>query len=397
MKYISLNKNEDRKSTYQREVKLINLKRAFDLIRSGRCVTRAAIAKEMQLSATAVSSLTDELVYRRLIMQTGHVLTDAPGRRAQSLKINEAAKQIVVFSLGASGLRYTLYDLGLHILEYAFYAYEGNCSDQLADIFLHRAHCLKRDRLIAVCVSMPDSPNAWTSHFSADNFRDMVQSKIPDNLSKRIDAPIFVAHRSTCLAYAEMKLLADRGEDARNLVFVHISDSVGSAMICDGELFTGANDTAGDIAHLRVGTDGLPCECGGEDCLCHYLNLPRLLSEVQSACETARLPIPRDFFELAAQYGAQPAINDVIDRAAHQLSSALATLIYVTSADRIVIGGGIRALGERFLNTVSENLNRLNYASSHSLSYSKTDDSADSLGAAHYLLDRIGEILFGDC
>ena len=404
MKYLSLNRQEDQKRGYQHEIKLSNLKHAFDLIRCGICTSRSELAREMKLSATAVSSLTDELLRQDLLIETGPIYAETPGRRPMSLKINEKARQIAVFSLSSGELRFSLFDLSFNVIEELTVPYldkVGLSEDRgeryaalLEDIILNQSAHADRSRLIAVCVSFPGVYLTREQFFTARTSLDtVIKSDTLENFTRNIGAPAFVANRSMCMAYAEKNLRTARGEAADDMLFIHISDYVGSAIISGGDIYTGPNDTAGDIAHLRVDNQGRRCACGGSDCLHHYLNTSALLKDVQEACLAENLPSPRDFSELAAAYGENAAVDRVISLAAKRLAHALSVLIYITSADRIVISGSIRALGERFLQEISATLNKLIYASHHSLSFAETSDNADSLGIAQYLLDKTDEIL----
>ena len=404
MKYLSLNRTDDQKKVYQREIRLANLKHAFDLVRNGKCTSRSELAREMRLSATAVSSLTDELIRMNLLRETGPLHAETPGRRPMSIRINEKEKQIAVLSLGKDRLRFTLFDLAFNTIEENEYSIPNNifCSEErgeayaalFEDVILKKSAHADRDKLIAVCVSFPGIYLSEEKFFTARSSLDaVIKSDTLEKFTARIGAPAFIANRTMCMAYAEMKLLASYGEPANDLLYVNISDHIGSAIISGGTIFSGLNDTAGDIAHIRAGAENRPCACGGVDCLHHYLNLQTLLKEVQEACAAENTAIPRDFDALAARYGTDPVIDGVINRAADRLTSALSTLMYISAIDRIVISGGIRALGEPFLKAISERLNRLVYARNHTISYSSTDDFADSLGIAQYLLDKTDEIL----
>jgi len=407
MKFLSLNRNEDQKKVYQHEVKLGNLKHAFDLIRSGKCTSRSELSREMKLSATAVSSLTDELIRAELVIETGPIHADTPGRRPMSLKINEAMRQIAVISLNKGELRFTLFDLAFNIIEEASFPYADkiSCSKDrgenyaalFEDILLNHSRHAIRERLIAVCVCFPGIYLTHEQFFTARTSLDaVIASDTLEKFTRRIGAPAFVANRCMCMAYAEMKKRFARGEAVSDMLFVHISDYVGSAIISGGDIYTGPNDTAGDIAHLRVGNEGRHCACGGQDCLHHYLNTTALLKDAQAACCAENLPAPGNFDELAALYGANSAVDRVISVAAERLAQALSILIYITSADRIVISGSIRALGEKFLQEISASLNRFIYARHHHLSFAETDDRADSIGIAQYLLDKTDEILMAN-
>ena len=162
MKYLSLDKNSEQKVAYQHEIKQSNLKQAFDLIRSGACTSRSELAREMGLSATAVSSLTDELMQHGLVLESGVIHADTPGRRPISLKINESAKQIAVFSLDSAYMHFTLYNIGLNAIEEISLPYAGlisrgeNRGEEYAamfeDIILNKSRKIVREKLIAVCI-----------------------------------------------------------------------------------------------------------------------------------------------------------------------------------------------------------------------------------------------------
>ena len=404
MRYLSLNINADQKRVYQQEVKQGNLKQAFDLIRNGICTSRSELARVMRLSATAVSSLTDELIRLNLVIEAGLIHADTPGRRPMNIKINENAKQIAVFSLNCNQASLTLYDLSFNLLEEISFFYADKVrrgesrGDEYAalfeDVLLSRSEKLERDKLLCVCISVPgvflNKDHFYTARSSLDA---AVRPEIIDAFTRSIGAPVFIANHSMCMAYTEKKHMEECGEDADNLLFVNISDYVGSALIANGNIFTGNSDTAGDIAHIRAGSEGRPCACGGTDCLHHYLSLQALLEDVQAACRADGQPCPEDFDALAAMYGKNPSVDRAIAAAAARFADALSMLIYTSSISRIVVGGDISKLGEQFLQEVSDRLNRLAYARSHNISYARTSDPCGRLGIAQYLLDKTDEII----
>ncbi len=404
MRYLSLNINEDQKKVYQHEVKQGNLKQAFDLIRNGICTSRSELARVMRLSATAVSSLTDELIRQNLVIEAGLIHADTPGRRPMNIKINEKAKQIAVISLCCNQAIFTLYDLSFNMIEEISFFYTdivsrsesrgGEYAALFEDVLLNRSEKLERDKLLCICISLP-GVFLNNNHFSTAqaSLDEAVRPETIEKFTNSIGAPVFIANHSMCMAYTEKRHMEECGENADNLIFVNVSDHVGSALISNGNIFTGTSDTAGDIAHIRAGSDGRPCACGGTDCLHHYLSLQALLEDVQAACREDGQPIPEDFEALAAMYGQNPSVDRAIAAAAARFADALSMLIYTSSISRIVVGGDISKLGDKFLQEVSARLNRLVYARSHSISYARTDDPCGRLGIAQYLLDKTDEII----
>ncbi|MFD4507371.1 ROK family protein [Streptomyces sp. NPDC058457] len=51
------------------------------------------------------------------------------------------------------------------------------------------------------------------------------------------------------------------------VVWVHAWDGIGAGVVLNGELFTGASATAGELAHVQVMDDGPCCPCGNRGCL----------------------------------------------------------------------------------------------------------------------------------
>lgn len=120
MKYLSLEHHGEMHASYQQMVKEQNIKRVFDLVRCGRCASRAELARTIFLSATTTSALVEELTRRDLILETGFGFTALPGRRPMKLRLNRGGRQIAIFSLSRKGVRFDLLDLSCTVIESLF-------------------------------------------------------------------------------------------------------------------------------------------------------------------------------------------------------------------------------------------------------------------------------------
>lgn len=49
--------------------------------------------------------------------------------------------------------------------------------------------------------------------------------------------------------------------------YLSICEGIGSALMIDGQVFRGGHSLAGEIGHLTVRKDGIPCTCGNTGCL----------------------------------------------------------------------------------------------------------------------------------
>jgi predicted NBD/HSP70 family sugar kinase len=54
-----------------------------------------------------------------------------------------------------------------------------------------------------------------------------------------------------------------RGREGRRTVFhICLADGIGAGFVFDGRLFTGARGFSGELAHVQVTPEGIPCACG---------------------------------------------------------------------------------------------------------------------------------------
>lgn len=73
---------------------------------------------------------------------------------------------------------------------------------------------------------------------------------IVDLLSEEFGIPGAVHNDANACALAEWKFGAGKG--TRNMVFMTFGTGLGAGLILDGKLYTGANDNAGELGHVRL-------------------------------------------------------------------------------------------------------------------------------------------------
>lgn len=403
MKYLPLKAQKDQRVGYQQFIKEQNIKRVFDLVRSGRCASRAELVRTMHLSATTISALVEELQEMGLIVETGPTMTSTPGRRPMRLRLNYAGRQLAIFSLSRRGVRYTLFDLGCRPIESLFVEHavgEEEGGDQGEDyaalfeeVLLRKSKCFNRANAIVIGVSFPGIYLEEEQAFSvraAMNVSFSEESMM--HLEQRIGVPLLLGNVSMCLAYAEKKCIdAGRASDdeLRDLIFINICDGVGAGIISEGAILAGPSNTAGEFGHITIDPNGVPCKCGNRGCLEQYVNQNAILRRVQAACEAADRPAPQAFSELEGVYARIPEARPVLDSIAEQLASGVYALTCVMGIHRVVVGGNAGILGAEFLEMLQEHVrSRHLLAGRTEVSYGHAGPEGDSAGLAHYFLDK---------
>ncbi len=403
MKYLSLDRSEDRRPGYQQLIKEKNIKRVFDLVRGGRCASRAELVRAMHLSATTISALVEELVGEGLLLETGPTLTSLPGRRPMSLRLNAAGRQLAAFSLSRRGAHFTLMDLSCRTLESFFVEHPVGENEPMdsgeeyarlfEDVLLHRSQLFDRERAIMVGVCFPGIRIEEEQAFSVRTAMSISFSEASMRvLEQRLGVPLFLGNVSMCLAYAEKKnldALTDGTEETRDLIFINVCDGVGAGIISEGAILTGPYNTAGEFGHFSVDVNGPPCTCGNRGCLEQYVNLNAILRSAAEACAHSGVPAPQTFAELAERAPGLDAVRGVLEATADRLALGIYTLMCATGIRRVVLGGGIELLGPDFLQMVSERVRSRTLLTRHMrMSYARSGPDGESVGIAQYFLDK---------
>ncbi len=77
---------------------------------------------------------------------------------------------------------------------------------------------------------------------------------LKDILEKEFNIPVTIENDANACAVAEWKYGA--GKECQNMVFLTFGTGMGAGLILDGKLYSGTNDNAGEVGHIRL------AECG---------------------------------------------------------------------------------------------------------------------------------------
>lgn len=168
-------------------------------------------------------------------------------------------------------------------------------------------------------------------------------------LEEKFNVPVGIANDANACAMAEWKFGAGRGCD--NMVFMTFGTGLGAGLILDGKLYSGTNDMAGEVGHVRLSDFG-PVgygKAGSFEGFCSGAGIAELgrtyakeqlaMGKTTSYCksyaelETVNAKTVAD----AADAGDEIAIK-VYDTCAYKLGVGVSILIDILNPERIVIG-----------------------------------------------------------
>jgi len=182
-------------------------------------------------------------------------------------------------------------------------------------------------------------------------------------LSERLQLPVQVDNDATCAAWGERELGAAKGSN--DVVVVTLGTGIGGGLVLDGHLYRGAHGFAGEIGHIKVAPEGIPCPCGGRGCWERYASGSALGRYGREAGEGGRATrvvelAGGDFHDVrgehvgAAAREGDPEARALMDRFAWWVAQGLANLADAFDPSMIVIGGGMLESVDLFLDRTRE-------------------------------------------
>ena len=87
---------------------------------------------------------------------------------------------------------------------------------------------------------------------------------IRDYLREDYAAPVFVDNDVNLMALGELWRLQ---RSLQNFLVIKVGTGIGCGIVCHGEVYRGANGSAGDVGHICVDQDGPRCHCGNLGCV----------------------------------------------------------------------------------------------------------------------------------
>ena len=202
---------------------------------------------------------------------------------------------------------------------------------------------------------------------------------LAEEFEKATGIPSGLIKDSNAAAWGEYKLGSGKGCD--NLFCITLGTGLGTGIIMDGKIYSGALNRAGELGHVPVVKDGRECGCGKKGCLEKYAAGKGLeITAKEMYGDDATTPL---LFEKAKQ-GDGKAI-DAISNAVELLSRTITTAINLMSPDCVLFSGGLSGEEELFLMPLIEKINNSIYRTSdESIKIAKASLGEDSpaIGAA---------------
>ncbi len=269
MKVISGTNLEQAKSHNRRVV--------IESIRTNGPLSRAALARLTALTTQTVSNIVEELE-RAEILKAEAPQRIARGQPITPYSINPDGGYSIGLELERDHAVGLLTDLSGSVRARVERVVDrptpADAMPILAAITdeLQRSFSFDRARLLGVGIALPGRyATEGVTSLSPATLPGWQNFPVARELGKLLGVPVLVENDATAAAIGERLYGVARG--LNSFVYLFLGGGIGAGMFLDGHLYRGSRSNAGEIGHMIVAPNGLPCICGKRGCLDRYVSL----------------------------------------------------------------------------------------------------------------------------
>ena len=230
---------------------------------------------------------------------------------------------------------------------------------------------ISTDEIRSVGIGTPGTVNKATGVIEYAN--NLQFDKVPAvaMLKEMLDVPYYLENDANAAALGEA--MAGAGVGKKSFVAVTLGTGVGGGIVVDGKVWSGCNGAGGELGHIVIDLDGVPCNCGRIGCWEQYASATALVRQTK----TKMLEHPESkMWELAEgsidNVGGRTAYDamrlgdacaiQVVKQYERYVAIGTVNIINAMQPEMICFGGGISNEGETLLQPVRELVSKCRYS-----------------------------------
>jgi glucokinase len=303
---------------------------------------------------------------------------------------------VLAVDLGGTNLRVAAVDVTGRILHHAKSptprSHDGKEIVKLmAELAARCRQALEGHAALAIGAAIPATLDTRAGRvLRAPNLPELDGFELGKAIADELDIPVIIENDATSAAIGENWLGSSRG--VQNSICITLGTGVGGGIIINGEPLRGPDGTAGEIGHVCVEPLGVPCGCGSNGCLEQYSSasaVVRMAGEALANHPESTLNKCQELTALEiynAGIAGDALAKSVFAKMGYYLGILAAGLINVLNPEMVVLGGGLSAGWDLFVEDTREQIAKRAFkepAIRARLVRASLGDDAGIIGAAH--------------
>ncbi|UNK20715.1 ROK family protein [Paenibacillus sp. N3/727] len=324
-------------------IKDINRNQIYKLLRQNEGLSKQDIAYQLQLSLPTVTQNLNLLLEQNLIANTG-TIGNTGGRKARAYSCVSNAKAAIGLDITRHQITIVAVDLSGNVIQIKRKNEPFERTDEyfrlLGMMVQETAKDLELEpsKILGVGIAVPG--------LITEDHQTVFYGKILDftgetlqQFAKYIPYPSILINDANAAGISEMWVRPEM----TNAFYISLSTNIGGAVYIDKQVYTGENQKSGEIGHITIVPDGLPCYCGQMGCLEAYCSASLLADAGNGSLEI--------FFNQVKEGKADKL--KIWDQYLWHLSIAINNIRMLFDCD-IILGGYVGAFMDEYIDTLKK-------------------------------------------
>ena len=337
--------------------------------RNRKPISKAELVRKTSLSLATVTEHTDLLLWTQLALE-GDKGQSTGGRKPKLLEFNAEAGRIIAVDLESTKVRVAITDLSATILfnspSTRIDVTDGPTAalEKIKDLSfaLMRQNGVERRQIKGIGIGIPGPVTYSLSRpASLSLMPGWDRFPITDFWKQHLNCPCHIDNNVYTMALGEqwVEFMAAPVD----LIFLKVGNGIGAGIICEGRVYRGATETAGEVGHTNIGHDIL-CYCGNRGCLEAVAGGRALAARAETLAREGRSP---QLGAVLAETGKllladvvqalddmDPVAVELMRESGNAIGTVLAGLVNFFNPSHIVIGGGVSQVNDVLLAAIRQ-------------------------------------------
>ncbi|GGJ43434.1 ROK family transcriptional regulator [Deinococcus roseus] len=319
--------------------RLHNRRVVLEAIRLHHPLSRADIARKTGLTLQAVSNIVAELADQGIV----EVLGKKHGGRGQpsvQLQLRPDGAYSIGLHLDRDHVMGLILDLSGQVRHRVVHDIKYPHPHSTVPLLLEMVQMFKTlpgvdaQRIWGVGMALPAPVESERGLLlSPANFPGWDGFAFREELQQHFQLPLFLENDATAAAIGERWYGA--GREHQDFFYIYFGLGIGGGMLLGNQPYHGGWGNTGEIGHIPVEKDGLPCSCGGRGCLERYAGLGALYGQLEQA--GLMVQHPQDLLALYEQQ--HPVVLSWLEQAGEYLAMGIVTLENLMNPEVVFLGG----------------------------------------------------------
>ncbi|TDY51306.1 glucokinase-like ROK family protein [Alicyclobacillus sacchari] len=355
-----------RMGTVMRNVNRANVLRE---VRLNQPISRADIAKRLELSRSVVSDIVDSLLVEGFVREVGTgSSTSRGGRPSVRLEFVPTARYSFGMDIGGTKTMFLLTDLAGTVIAQRKIASRREGVDTVEHLRTEAQRFLQEsgvpmDKMVGSGVGAPGLINYMDGTVLAAPGLDWVNVNLKEAFHSYLPEPIIVDNDVNMALIGEKWVGAGRDDD--DVIFVAIGTGIGAALMIQGQIHRGAAGYAGEVGYVPIDPfTNAQSDVTRFGALENVASGTGIRLEVQSNMNKfghsslqGREIRAEDVFEAARQ--GDELGQYVVNKTVKYLAFALAHMIALVNPAKIILGGGVMRVGNTLVQCIDQRLKQI--------------------------------------